>query len=88
GAKALALEKTIGEIKAGFRADIVLWDMVSPHWCPRHDTLSLLTYAANAGDVHTVIVNGKILLDNKKLTTIDEERLLYEANKRSFKLVK
>jgi 5-methylthioadenosine/S-adenosylhomocysteine deaminase len=88
GAKALGLEKSIGEIKKGFKADIVLWDMQAPHWYPRHDELSLLTYAANAGDVHTVIVDGKILLDNKKLTTIDEERLLYEANKRSFKLVK
>jgi 5-methylthioadenosine/S-adenosylhomocysteine deaminase len=87
GAKALGLKK-IGDIKAGYKADIVLWDMQAPHWYPRHDTLSLLTYAANVGDVHTVIVDGKILLDNKKLTTIDEERLLYEANKRSFQLVK
>lgn len=88
GAKALGLEKSIGEIRPGFKADLVLWDMEAPHWYPRHDTLSLFTYAANAGDVHTVIVDGKILLDNKKLTTIDEERLLHEANRRSLQLVK
>lgn len=87
GAKALGLEK-IGEIKTGYKADIVLWDTEAPHWYPRHDALSLLTYAANAGDVDTVIVNGKILLDHKKLTTIDEERLLYEANKRALQLIK
>lgn len=87
GATALGLSN-IGEIKVGYKADIVLWDMHAPHWYPRHDALSLLTYAANAGDVHTVIVNGKVLLDNKRLTTIDEERLLFEANKRAFRLVK
>ncbi|CUH94252.1 5-methylthioadenosine/S-adenosylhomocysteinedeaminase [Propionispora sp. 2/2-37] len=86
GARALGLEKTTGVIAPGYKADIVLLDMKAPHWYPRHDQVSLLTYSASSGDVHTVIVNGKILLDNRTLTTIDEERLVHEAHHRSMRL--
>ena len=88
GAQALGLEKTIGTIAPGFKADITLFDMHAPHWYPRNDRMSLLAYSANSGDVHTVIVDGKILLDNKRLTTIDEEQVMYEANKRGLRLIK
>lgn len=86
GARALGLGKTTGVIAPGYKADIVLLDMKAPHWYPRHDHISLLTYSASSGDVHTVIVNGKILLENHVLTTMDEERLLYEAHHRSMRL--
>jgi 5-methylthioadenosine/S-adenosylhomocysteine deaminase len=82
GAKALGLEKITGQIAPGFKADITLFEMNAPHWYPRHDVISLLTYAANSADVHTVIVNGKILLKNRSLTTIDEERLIFEVKNR------
>jgi 5-methylthioadenosine/S-adenosylhomocysteine deaminase len=62
--------------------------MHKPHWYPRHDRLSLLTYAAGAGDIHTVLVAGQILLDNHHLTSIDEERLIYEVQSRGMRLVK
>ncbi|MBC8014951.1 MAG: amidohydrolase [Sporomusaceae bacterium] len=88
GAQALGLGKVTGTIAPGFKADITLFNMHAPHWYPRHDRLSLLTYSANGGDVHTVMVNGKIILDNKRLTTIDEEQVMYEANKRGLRLIK
>lgn len=88
GAEALGLGKVIGTIAPGFKADITLFDMHAPHWYPRNDRSSLLAYAANSGDVHTVMVNGKIILDNKRLTTIDEEQVMYEANKRGLRLIK
>ena len=88
GAEALGLGKVIGTIAPGFKADITLFDMHAPHWYPRNDRLSLLAYSANSGDVHTVMVDGKILLANKKLTTIDEEQVMYEANKRGLRLIK
>jgi 5-methylthioadenosine/S-adenosylhomocysteine deaminase len=47
----------------------------------------LLTYAATSSDVHTVIVNGQIVLDNRILTTIDEEQVMYEVNKRGMRLI-
>jgi len=87
GAEALGLGTVTGTIAPGFKADITLFNMHAPHWYPRHDRLSLLAYSANSGDVHTVIVDGKILLDNKRLTTIDEEQIMYEAHKRGLSLI-
>jgi 5-methylthioadenosine/S-adenosylhomocysteine deaminase len=87
GAGALGLGQVTGRLDIAYKADIAIFDMQQPHWYPRHDSLSLLTYAANARDVHTVIVDGKILLDNHNLTTIDEERLLAEVNRRGMRLV-
>jgi 5-methylthioadenosine/S-adenosylhomocysteine deaminase len=86
GAKALDLEKITGQIAPGFKADITLFDMSALHWYPRHDIVSLLTYAASSSDVHTVIVNGKTVLKNRQLTTIDEERLIFEINNRALRL--
>lgn len=86
GAQALGLSDKVGRLAPGLKADIVLLDMNCPHWCPRHNRLSLLAYSASAGDVHTVIANGKIVVENRRLTTIDEEKLLYEAHKRSMRL--
>lgn len=88
GAQALGLGKVTGRIEPGFKADITLFNMHAPHWYPRHDRTSLLAYSAGAGDVHTVIVDGRILLDNRSLTTIDEEQVMYEANKRGIRLIK
>lgn len=87
GAQALGLESLIGKLSPGYKADIVLLDMHAPHWYPQHDRLSLLSYAASAGDVNTVVVDGKILLDNKKLITIDEEKLFFEVQRRGKRLV-
>ncbi|HWR38931.1 MAG TPA: amidohydrolase [Patescibacteria group bacterium] len=81
GAVALGLQQKTGRLAVGFKADITLIDMNAAHWYPRHDRLSLLTYSAQAADVHTVLVNGQILLDGRRLTTLDEERILFEANR-------
>lgn len=70
-----------GKLEAGADADIVLWDMHKPYWYPRHNKLSLLVYAANSSDVDTVLVAGKVVVKNGKLTTFDEEKIYFEANK-------
>lgn len=87
GAEALGLGKVTGKLEASYKADITIFDMKEPHWYPRHDHISLLTYAASGRDVHTVIVDGKVLLDNQQLTTIDQERLTAEADRRGMRLV-
>ncbi|WP_425060991.1 5-methylthioadenosine/S-adenosylhomocysteine deaminase [Sporomusa carbonis] len=88
GAKALGLGQVTGQLETGYKADITIFDMQQPHWHPRHDRISLLAYAASAHDVHTVIVDGKILLDNRQFTTIDQEQLFAEADRRGMQLVK
>lgn len=81
GAVALGVGDTIGRIEAGYQADLAIFDMDQIAWTPRHDLVSLLVYAANSSHVDTVMVAGKILMENRQLTTIDEERVKFETNR-------
>ena len=76
-----------GVIAPGRPADLILFDFRKPHLRPRHDLVSNLVYAAKSSDVSHVFVNGKLLLDSGVLTTLDEERILYEAERRAWNLV-
>lgn len=87
GAQALALDK-VGKLAVGYKADIVLYDMNKLTWAPKHDRNSLLVYSANSSDVHTVLVDGQVLVDDGKLTTIDEAQVIAEVSKRGLDLVK
>jgi 5-methylthioadenosine/S-adenosylhomocysteine deaminase len=71
GAKALSWENEIGSIEIGKKADIVLVNFDKPHLHPVYDEISHLVYAAKASDVETVIINGKIIMENGKLTTLN-----------------
>lgn len=86
GAKVLGYDE-LGKLSVGQRADIVLWNMHKPYWYPRHNKLSLLVYAANSSDADTVIVNGKVVLQNGSMTLFDEEKIYAEANLRAQKLL-
>ncbi len=77
GAEALDLKK-IGKLEEGYKADIVLWDMRGADWQPNYNPASLLVYSANSSAADTVIVNGKILMENRELKTLDEEKILAE----------
>jgi 5-methylthioadenosine/S-adenosylhomocysteine deaminase len=79
GAEALGLDDIIGQITPGYRADIILLDLQQPHLCPLHDVVSQVIYAARAGDVRTVLVEGRPLLLNGELQTLDEARVMAEA---------
>ncbi len=86
GAKALGYSD-IGKLEVGWKADITLIDREGLHWYPKNDTLSLLAYAANSFDVDTVFVNGKLLLQNKEFTTLDIEKIKYEAERSKEKML-
>lgn len=79
GATAVGL-KDVGLLQEGYKADIVLFDMSEPAWYPRNDLVSLLVYSAHISSVDTVLVDGKILLEDKHLTNLDEEKIKFEAN--------
>ncbi|MFN8596289.1 MAG: amidohydrolase [Anaerolineae bacterium] len=86
GASAIGLEKT-GALAAGYRADLILIDMDKPHLRPRHNLISNLVHCAKAADVTHVIVDGQLIYRDGELLTLDEERILYEAERGAFRLV-
>jgi len=79
GATALGLSDEIGTIEVGKKADLVLVNMKAPHLAPYRHPISHLVYAANGGDVDTVICNGQILMQGRELLTLDEKAVLEEA---------
>jgi 5-methylthioadenosine/S-adenosylhomocysteine deaminase len=88
GAKALGLEDRVGSLEVGKQADVVVVDAGRPHLAPRHDPAALLVYSAQGGDVCMVLVDGRILLDDHELTTIDEEKVLEQAKAQTQSLLR
>jgi len=78
GAKALLLEKQIGSIELGKKADIIIFDTKEPGWRPLYNPISNLVYSVNGNSVETVIINGRVIMEKRKLNTIDEKELLKE----------
>jgi 5-methylthioadenosine/S-adenosylhomocysteine deaminase len=79
GAKALGLESVCGTIEVGKRADLILVDMNTIHNQPVNDVFSQIVHCAKASDVKTVMVNGEILMRDRKLTRHDEAKLMADA---------
>jgi 5-methylthioadenosine/S-adenosylhomocysteine deaminase len=71
----------MGEIKAGMDADLILLDFDKPHLTPLHNAVSSLVYSARGSDVVLTMVRGKVLYKDGEFTTIDRERVLYDARK-------
>jgi len=86
GAEALFLEKT-GRLREGFKADLIGLRHDRPHLTPLHDPPAHLVYAAAAADVNLVMVDGKILLEDGELKTLDEEKIRAEACRCADRLV-
>jgi cytosine/adenosine deaminase-related metal-dependent hydrolase len=81
GARALGLEREIGSIEAGTRADLVTLDLSGPHGQPAGaDLVSRLVYAARAADVRHVLVDGRVVVRSGRLLTADLEEIRVKAN--------
>lgn len=87
GGKALFSEGQIGVIKEGYKADLIILDLNKPHLCPRHDLIAHIVYAAQPGDIKTVIIDGNIVVEEGRAVKIDETRVMHEAQKRALSLV-
>ena len=88
GAAALGQADSLGKIAPGYKADLAIFDMSAPHWCPQHDLASMLAYAANAADVSHTLVDGRVLYRKGEFTTLDIEKVKAEAGARGLRLVK
>lgn len=82
GAFAMGMEREMGQVAPGMKADLILVDWKKPHIAPVHKADSALVYNANGNDVDTVIVNGEIVVQGKKSTKVDEAALIDECQKR------
>ncbi|MDH5375223.1 MAG: amidohydrolase [Candidatus Bathyarchaeota archaeon] len=81
GAKALSWEKEIGSIEIGKKADLAIINLNKPHLCPLYNEASHLVYATKSADVETVIINGKIVMENRNLTTLNIDKVMEVAEK-------
>ncbi len=81
GAEVLGLEKETGSVETGKQADLLIVDADTPHVLPGGRPVPKLVYSARGSDVRTSIVNGKIIMEDHKVLTLDEEKILNEANK-------
>jgi 5-methylthioadenosine/S-adenosylhomocysteine deaminase len=86
-AKALRLDEKVGSLEAGKKADIVLVDMKTPGMAPAILPVKNLVYSATSTCVDTVIINGKTVMMERKLLTLDEEKIVEEAEKQAWRLL-
>ena len=80
GARVLGLNHFIGSLEAGKKADIIIIDTHQPHLTPMYNPASHLVYAARGSDVITSIINGKLIMEDRCLLTIDIEEVMAKAN--------
>lgn len=81
GAAALNETGCCGKLKAGYRADLIGIDLNQPHLLPSGNYVNTLVESVNAGDVTHMIVGGQMVMKNREILTLDEERILYDARK-------
>ena len=81
GAKALRWDDEIGTLEVGKKADLILVDIDKPHFAPWNNPVSDLVYSAQGSDVKTTIVNGKLLMKDYEVLTLDVERIMAETER-------
>jgi len=79
GASAIGLGKLIGSLEPGKAADIIALDVSNAHSIPLYNAYSHIIYSANGADVKHSIINGKVIMENRKIKTLDEESILKES---------
>jgi len=87
GARALGIDKSVGSLEIGKRADLILIDFEEPHLTPIHDPYASLVYSACGSDVDTTIVDGKILMENGEVKTLDEDDVIKKGRETASDLI-
>lgn len=90
GAKAMGLEKEIGSLEVGKKADLAILNLNDFHVYPSFDLdpISRIVYSATRADVETTIIDGKIVMENRVMKTMDKDLVLKESNKSIKRLLK
>jgi cytosine/adenosine deaminase-related metal-dependent hydrolase len=87
GARALGLQGQIGSVETGKRGDLAIVNMQKPHLTPTFNPVSHLVYAAEGSDVETTIIDGKIIMENRVVKSLNEEKIIRDANEHATKLL-
>jgi 5-methylthioadenosine/S-adenosylhomocysteine deaminase len=83
GARAVGLDKEIGSLEIGKKADLIVIDMKGADWLPRYNPIQNLVYSASGNSVETVLIDGRIVMENREIKTVDEEKILARVKKSS-----
>ena len=81
GAKAIGHEGELGTIREGAIADLILINLNEPQFIPANNIISGMVYSSTGAEVDTVLVDGRVLMENRRMTTIDENRVYDEIRK-------
>jgi 5-methylthioadenosine/S-adenosylhomocysteine deaminase len=87
GARALLWDNEIGSLEAGKKADVILFDLNAIEWVPLHDPVQAVVYSASSGSVKTVLVDGRVVMEDRTILTVDEEEVCEEARRRAHDVV-
>jgi len=87
GARALGMSDSIGSLEVGKKADIIVVDIKGWNHAPRVRPITSLVYGGLASDVETTIVDGKVLMEDRKLRCVDEDSLMNKVERAAFDLI-
>jgi 5-methylthioadenosine/S-adenosylhomocysteine deaminase len=73
-------------LKPGYKADLILVDLNQAHLCPRHQLVAQMVYSARGSDVDTVIIDGRLVMENRRMLTVDEETVRNQVESRAKRL--
>lgn len=79
GARVLGMDREIGSLEVGKRADLLVVSMAAPRQTPLYDPISHLVYTTRGDDVRSAIVNGRVIMRDRRVETLDEAAVLGEA---------
>jgi 5-methylthioadenosine/S-adenosylhomocysteine deaminase len=80
GAKNYGLDNELGTLEKGKLADLMIIDTEQAHWIPLNDPYSQIVYSMQPGDVNCTIINGKLIMEDRKIITVDEEYFISEIS--------
>ena len=86
GAQALGMGHLTGVLEAGKKADVILINTRKPHLTPMYNAYSHLVYAVTGADVDTSIINGKLVMENRRLLTVNEQEAMERVNQIALKV--
>ncbi|MDR7522726.1 MAG: amidohydrolase [Armatimonadota bacterium] len=87
GARALLWDDEIGSIEAGKKADLVLFDLDHYDWVPYGDPVQTLVYSAGVSSVHTVLVDGRVVVSDRRVLTVDEQEVYALAREHARRVI-